>query len=249
MSEKYSFSRKEILLIVLRCALALSLFVVAIVYYKPLSGIDVKQLLSVTESVPLMCGIVLAVYCVKALVFVIPASIVYVAVGAVLPPVIAVAVNLTGIFLEVSVTYFLGRFLGKEAVYRLLSRNEAGKKILNRNLQDKSSVLLSIRAIPAFPIDFISLFYGASGCRYGKYALLSVLGVSWRVILFTVLGDAVFRWIPLDKIIFIVICLIPVGIVYYLVIKFVIEPKKNTNKEKGAPTDEGTEQRREPDEV
>ncbi len=234
MSEKNRFSKKEILLIVLRCAVALALFAAAIVYYEPLSNIDVKRLLSVTDSLPLMCGIILAVYFVKALVFVIPASLVYVAVGAVLPPVLAVAVNLTGIFIEVSVTYLLGRFLGKDAVYRLLSRNEAGKRILNRNLQDKGSVLLSIRAIPAFPIDFISLFYGASGCRYGRYALFSMLGISWRVILFTVLGDAVFRWIPLDKIILAAICLIPVGIVYYLVKKFVIDPKKNEG-EKGAP--------------
>ena len=226
MSETKGFSKKEILLIVLRCAVALALFTVAIVYYEQLAHIDVRKLLSVTDSIPLMCGIVLAVYFVKALVFVIPASLVYVAVGAVLPPAVAVAVNLAGIFIEVSVTYFLGRFLGKEAVYKLLSRKEAGRKILARNMQDKPAVLLSIRAIPAFPIDFISLFYGASGSGYWKYALLSLLGISWRVILFTLLGDAVFRWIPMDKVILIVICLIPVGIVYYLIKKFVIEPGK-----------------------
>ena len=234
MSETKGFSKKEILLIVLRCAVALALFTVAIVYYEQLAHIDVRKLLSVTDSIPLMCGIVLAVYFVKALVFVIPASLVYVAVGAVLPPAVAVAVNLAGIFIEVSVTYFLGRFLGKEAVYKLLSRKEAGRKILARNMQDKPAVLLSIRAIPAFPIDFISLFYGASGSGYWKYALLSLLGISWRVILFTLLGDAVFRWIPMDKVILIAICLIPVGIVYYLIKKFVVEPRK----QKETPPDE-----------
>lgn len=234
MSNGGKLSKKEILLILLRCAVALTLFVIAIVYYDELSTLDVKQLLSVTDSLTLMSAIVLAVYFVKALVFVVPASLVYVAVGAVLPPVLAVEVNLAGIFLEVTVTYFLGRFLGKEAVYRLLSRSAAGQKILAKNIQDKASVLLSIRAIPAFPIDFISLFYGASGCSYGKYALFSVLGIAWRVILFTLLGDAVFRWIPIDKIIFIAICLIPVGVIGYLVKKFVIEPKKEKITEKDA---------------
>ena len=235
MSKREGFSKKEICLIALRCAVALTLFVIAIVYYDELSTVDVKQLLSVTDSMPLMIGIVLAVYFVKALVFVVPASLVYVAVGAVLPPAAAVAVNLAGIFIEVSVTYLLGRFLGKDAVYRLLSRNAAGQKILQKNLQDKASVLLSIRAIPAFPIDFISLFYGASGCGYGKYALLSVLGVAWRVILFTILGDAVFEWIPMDKIILIAICLIPVGVVWYLLKKIVIEPKKQQKTEGTQP--------------
>ena len=231
MSEDKQVGKKEILLIALRCAVALALFTVAIVYYDQLSHIDVRGLLSVTESVPLMCGIVLAVYFVKALVFVIPASLVYVAVGAVLPPAVAVAVNLAGIFIEVTVTYFLGRFLGKDAVYRLLSRKETGRKLLAKNLQDKPAVLLSIRAIPAFPIDFVSLFYGASGSAYFRYVLLSLAGISWRVILFTLLGDAVFRWIPMDKVILIVICLIPVGVVSYLIKTLVIEPKKK----KGAP--------------
>ncbi len=238
MSKQGGLSRRDLFLILLRCAVALTLFVVAIVYYDELAHIDVKKLLSVTESVALMSGIVLAVYFVKALVFVVPASLVYVAVGAVMPPAAAVAVNLAGIFLEVTVTYFLGRFLGKEAVYRLLSRSAAGRKILNKKIQDKAAVLLSIRAIPAFPIDFISLFYGASGCGYFKYALLSFVGISWRVVLFTLLGDAVFRWIPIDKIILIAICAIPVGVAYYLIKKFVVEPRRNQSATEVPPSGE-----------
>lgn len=231
--------KKEILLIVLRCALALTLFLIAVLNYDKLSNLDVRQLVSFTENVPLICAVVLAVYIVKSLVFVVPASLVYVAVGAILPPALAVGVNLLGIFLEVSVTYFLGRFLGKDAVYRLLSKKEIGRKILEKNLGDKAGVLLAIRAVPAFPIDFISLFYGASGCRYLRYALLSLAGISWRVILFTILGDAVFRWIPMDKIILIAICCIPLGVGYYLLKKFVLEPKKKAREAAG--TENGRE--------
>ena len=155
-----------------------------------------------------------------------PASVVYVAVGAIMDPAIAVAVNLLGIFIEVSVTYFLGRFLGKDAVHAMLSKKEIGRKLLAKDIQSKTSVLVAIRAVPAFPIDFVSLFYGASGCRYLKYALLSTAGIAWRVILFTLLGDAIFSWIPMDTIILIVICLIPVGVIYYLIKKFILEPKK-----------------------
>lgn len=218
--------KKDIFLIILRCVVALTLFAVAIIYYDELSTLDVTQISEITDKLSLTIIIILAVYLVKALVFVVPASIVYVAVGAMMNPVLAVAVNLLGIFIEVSVTYLLGRFLGKDAVYRLLSKKETGKKILEKNIQGKASVLLSIRAIPAFPIDFISLFYGASGCSYLKYAVLSVVGISWRVVLFTVLGSAIFDWIPLDKIILIAICCIPIGVIYYLIKKFVLEPKK-----------------------
>ncbi len=218
--------KKDIFLIIFRCVIALTLFAVAIIYYDELSNLDVRALADVTDNLPVLIILILAVYVIKSLVFVVPASVVYVAVGAIMDPVLAVFVNLTGIFIEVSITYFLGRFLGKDAVYKLLSKKETGRKLLAKDIQSKASVLVSIRAIPAFPIDFVSLFYGASGCKYLKYAVLSVAGISWRVILFTLLGDAIFSWIPIDKIILIAICCIPVGVVYYLVKKFKLEPRK-----------------------
>lgn len=222
-------NKRDIFFIILRCVVALVLFAIAIIYYDELSNIDVADIVSFTDNEIVIIAVVLCIYIVKSLVFVVPASLVYVAVGAILDPFVAVIVNLVGIFIEVSVTFFLGRFLGKEAVYKLLSKKEVGRKILCKDIQSNVGVLLSIRAIPAFPIDFVSLFYGASGCRYFKYALLSLVGVSWRVILFTVLGDAVFRWIPINEIIFIVICLIPVGVVYYLFKKFRKVPVNNQN--------------------
>ena len=218
--------KKDVLLTLLKAAIALALFAVAVIKYDTLSNLDVTKLVSGTDSIPLIIGIVLGVYVVKALVFVLPASVVYVAVGTILPPVIAVAVNLTGIFVEVTVTYILGRFLGRDAVERLLSKSEKGKKLLEKAPENKTAVILAIRAIPAFPIDFISLFYGASGVAYPRYAALSVAGISWRVILFTLLGDAVFAWIPMDKIILLVIICIPVGVVIYLLKKFVFDPRK-----------------------
>ena len=228
-------TKKDIALTIVRSVLALGLFLIAVLNYKRLSQLDVAALLSFTENVALICVCVLAIYFVKALVFVIPASVVYVAVGAILPTPLAVAVNLLGILIEVSATYALGRFLGRDAVYKLLSKKEIGRKLLEKQPGDKASVLLAIRAVPAFPIDFVSLLYGASGARYPRYALFSVLGVSWRVVLFTIIGDAVFKWIPMDKIVLIAVCLIPVGVAWALIKKFVIAPRKAKKAASGEP--------------
>lgn len=229
---KLKRSKKELFGIFIRCFVAMALFVIAIVNYDKLSTIDVAAITSGTDNTVLKAVIVLLVYFIKAFTFVIPASLVYVAVGGIFPHWIAVILNLAGIFIEISATYFLGRFLGKEAVERIIAKSKKGKKLIDKNLQDKGSVMLAIRAIPAFPIDFVSLFYGASGCGYFKYAILSVLGVSWRVVAFTILGSAVFDWIPLDKIVLAVICCIPIGVVIYLIKKFVVEPRKIKKEEK-----------------
>ena len=223
--------KKDIVTTLLKAAVALTLFVLAIVNYDTLSQLDVKTLVSFTRETGIIIAVVLCVYVVKALLFVVPASLIYVAVGAILPTWLAVAVNLIGIFLEVTVTYALGRFLGKDAVYRLLSKNEKGKKLLEKAPGNKAGVILTVRALPVFPIDLLSLFYGASGCAYPKYAGLSVLGIAPRVILFTIIGDQAFAWIPTDKIILAVIICIPIGVAAYLVKKFVLDPKKAAKQE------------------
>lgn len=218
---------KETLKIILRGVVALILFAVAIWKYDELSSIDLESIIASIDNRRLVWVVVLGVYLVKALVFVIPASVIYVAVGAALPTAQAVLINVLGITLEVTVTYFLGRFLGADYVERLLSKKEAGRKLLNMDLQNKKSLMFTVRFLPAFPIDFVSLFFGASHSNFLVYFAFSVLGIAPRVILFTILGDGIFAWIPMDKIVLIVICAIPIGVIAYFIKKFVIEKKKS----------------------
>lgn len=217
---------KETLKIILRGVVALILFAAAIWKYDELSAIDLEAIIASIDSRWLVWLAVLGVYFVKALVFVIPASVIYVAVGAALPTAQAVIINVLGIALEVTVTYFLGRFLGADYVERLLSKKETGRKLLNMDLQNKKSLMFTVRFLPAFPIDFVSLFFGASHSNFLFYFTFSVLGIAPRVILFTILGDGIFAWIPMDKIVLAVICAIPIGVAAYFVKKFVIEKKK-----------------------
>ena len=218
---------KDIILPIIKSAIAMTLFVIAIVNYDTLSTLDISGLDKKITNVTALCFVILGVYVLKSVLFVVPASLVYVAVGVMLPHWQAVLLNLLGIAIEVSVTYLLGWFIGSDAVYKLLSRHEKGRKLLEKDIQNKPGVIIGIRAVPAFPIDFVSLFFGASKCNFPKYLLFSVLGISWRVILFTILGSEVFDWIPMDKIVLVVICLIPIGVAVYLFKKFF---RKKTEK-------------------
>ena len=218
--------KKETIGIILRALVAMILFVVAIVNYDKLSGLDVEALLSQFDKTGVIVAVVLALYFIKGLIFVLPASVIYVAVGVILDTWLAVGVNVLGIVIEILAAYFLGRFLGKDYVHRLLSKKEAGKKILATNFQDKKWLIFVTRLLPIFPIDFLSLFFGATKSNGIMHFILSVAGLAPRVILFTIIGDNLFKWIPMDKLIFIIICCIPVGVVIYLVKKLVLDKKK-----------------------
>ncbi|MBR2078715.1 MAG: TVP38/TMEM64 family protein, partial [Clostridia bacterium] len=150
-----------------------------------------------------------------------PASLIYISIGMAFSPVTACLISLVGIIIEVTATYFLGRFLGGDYVEKLLRKSKGGQKILDMKLNDNFPALLGIRALPVFPIDFVSLFWGASKCKFPRYFLASVIGIMPRVVLFTILGDGIYDYIPIHLIIKIVIFAIPVASAVYLIRHFI----------------------------
>lgn len=207
---------KETLLALLRAAVAMTIFVLGVVNYEKLKNIDVRALVEASTGMIAAIGTIFGIYIVKSVLFIIPASLIYISVGMAFAPLEAILINFIGIVIEVSVTYVLGLFLGGDYVNKLLSKSKGGQKILDLEISNRFSVLLGIRALPVFPIDFVSLFWGAAKCPFVKYFLASVIGIMPRVILFTILGDGIYDYIPIHLIIKIVICAIPVGVVIYL---------------------------------
>ncbi len=212
---------KATLLAFLRAGVAMAIFVVAVIEYDELKNIDVRAIVEQSVSTAVAVLTIWGVYLVKSVLFIIPASLIYISIGMAFPTPTACLISLVGIILEITVTYFLGMFLGGDYVNRLLAKSKGGRKILEKKLNDNFPALLGIRALPVFPIDFVSLFWGASKCRFPRYFIASVVGIMPRVILFTILGDGIYDYIPIHLIIKIVIFCIPVGAAAYLIRHFI----------------------------
>ena len=219
---------KETLKVLLRVAVAMIIFVVAVINYEKLKNIDIRQIVDASSNMIIAIGTIWGVYLVKSVLFILPASLIYISIGMAFDTPVACLISLVGIILEVTVTYYLGLFLGGDYVNKLLSKTKPGKKILDMKLNENFPTLLSIRALPVFPIDFVSLFWGASKCRFPRYFIASVVGIMPRVVLFTILGDGIYDYIPIHLIIKIIIFAIPVGAIIYLIRHFV---KTSRNKE------------------
>lgn len=211
---------KQNLLAVFKAAVAMLIFAAAVINYDKLKNIDVRTIVDASSSFAAAICAILGIYLVKSVLFVIPASLIYIAVGMAFTPWQAILINFAGIVIEVTVTYFLGLFLGGDYVNNLLSKSKGGKKILEMQFNNRFLVLLGIRFLPVFPIDFVSLFWGASKCNFFKYFAASILGIMPRVILFTVLGDGIYDYIPIHLIVKGIIIAIPVAVVVFLVRHF-----------------------------
>lgn len=212
---------KKTVLALLRAAVAMVIFVLAVINYEKLKNIDVRALVEASAGIVSAVATILGIYFIKSVLFIIPASLIYISVGMAFTPFEAILINLIGIIIEISVTYLLGIFLGGDYVNKLLAKSKGGKKILEAKINSRLSVLLPVRALPVFPIDFVSLFLGASRCPFIKYFFASVIGIMPRVILFTILGDGIYDYIPIHLIIKLVIFAIPIGVLIYLVRHFI----------------------------
>lgn len=222
---------KATLLALLRAAVAMTIFVIAVINYEKLKNIDVRAIVEASSSLIFAVLTIWGVYLVKSVLFIIPASLIYISIGMAFPTVNACLISLVGIILEVTVTYFLGLFLGGDYVNKLLARSKGGQKILDTKINDNFPAFLVIRALPVFPIDFVSLFWGASKAKFPRYFFASVIGIMPRVILFTILGDGIYDYIPIHLIIKIVIFAIPIGVAVYLVRHFVKMKKSDSFSE------------------
>jgi len=184
---------------VLRAAVVASLLAAVALNWsrlRALSGADIAALTQGAGSLALAVAAVLGLYCAKALLFVIPAMLLYVSVGAVFPLWQALAVNLAGIALELMLTYGLGVFLGGEYVQKLLSGNKGGRKLLEMQDRRGFALLFTVRLLPVFPIDFAGLCFGSTRVPFWKHLLASLLGLFPRVALFTIFGEAARRFFP-----------------------------------------------------
>ena len=219
--------KRETVKNIIKIAVAAAIFVTAIVNYDFLSNLDIRTLIAGASSIFIAELIILGVYAVKAVMMVVPASLIYISVGMAFDPKRAVIVNLLGIALEVTVTYFLGKFLGKDAVEKKIRNTKAGDKFFTMLDKNRNAAIFLMRFIPAFPIDFSSLFMGAFDFKFFPYLILSVLGIAPRVIAFTVIGEGIYELIPMKYIVLAVICAIPVVTAVLLIKKFVVKKKKS----------------------
>lgn len=228
--------KKEILKAALKIAVALAVFIAVLCNYDTLTHLDMRTLAAAAPSLLAAVLTVLGVYVLKGLVFVIPASLFYVSVGMAFEPLTAVAVNLAGILLEVSVSYVFGRFLGGAYITKLLQSKKGGQRILEiQNKRSGAASVFVMRLLPVFPIDFVSLFLGGSKYPFVKYLLLSVAGIAPRVILFTLLGDTIYDYIPMRLIITLIVIAVPVAAIAVLI--RMLYRRKKTAKGENADND------------
>lgn len=220
----------------LAARIIVSVLIIALIIWKydDFKNIDVRALVEASSGAAAAVGAILGIYLLKSLVFVVPASLIYIAVGLAFPTHWAILINAAGILIEISATYLFGVIMGGPYVVNKLKKIKYGDKILELHGKNRLSAIFAIRALPVFPIDIVSLFLGAVRMRFLPYALLSLSGILPRVILFTILGDGLYDYVPMQKLAAIAAFLLPVALVIW-VVRYAMKSKKKEDEYGKAP--------------
>ncbi len=137
----------------------------------------------------------LLLFAIKALVVLIPASFTCLVTALIFPFPVAVLINMGGYAIMFLIKYFWGKHVGEGNISKLVKHSKTLWKYVqdeeNGNGNGNPLVLFILRLVPTVPLNPISSMYGKMGYDLWKYMLLSLLGISLRVVSVTSLGSNV----------------------------------------------------------
>lgn len=168
----------------------LTIALIAVVVGSLFGRVTVNDILRYTPQNHVLAAFaVIGIYGIKSLSVFFPLLVLYVSVGMLFPPLMAIVVNLCGLFVCVSVPYWMGRFAGREWVEKLLAKYPKASQINRIRFQNEWFFSYILRVINLLPGDIVSLFLGAVDTNYKKYMAGSIAGLFPTMAAATFMGD------------------------------------------------------------
>ena len=158
-----------------------------------LRWISVENIVASTPaSIPLAVLSFMIIFSVKAVVMLIPITMLYISVGIVFPLGWAYTIAYVGVILALSIGYFNGKRLGQDKVESLIGRYPKVENFMEKNRENLTYLCFFSRLIP-FPFDVFSMFSGATKVPFVRYLVLSLFGLTPKLILFVFTGMTIAR--------------------------------------------------------
>ena len=137
-------------------------------------------------------GAMMLLFAVKSVFPIYATSTVCFLTGIVLPMYFAIPVNIVGFIVILTIRYFWGRRFGAGNAWKMISKTDIIRRLIEQDGKVNSLVLVALRLIPCMPINGISGIYGSLDFGYGRFILFSVIGFLPKLISFTIVGRNVY---------------------------------------------------------
>lgn len=133
-------------------------------------------------------AVILGFFVTKTFIPIIPFSVLFIGSGLVFSSPVAVAVNLLGFAVLVSIKFYWGRRFGGGGAHKLLLRSQSLTQFMDFHGKGNKWMLVILRFIPFIPVGTVSRAYGATDMNYIPFVSLSVLGFLPRLVAWSAVG-------------------------------------------------------------
>lgn len=143
------------------------------------------------ENLLLAAGFMLMLYAFKSLSVFFPLMILKLAVGFLFPPLTAIVVNVLGMFVSLTVSYWVGRASGTKLTEKLCRKYPKLQEVIIKKAEKQTLSAFFLRVIYILPLDVVSMYLGTTKMPFLKYLGASLLGVLPSTIAATLLGASI----------------------------------------------------------
>lgn len=172
-----------------KCLLALVWLAIIAICLLHKDEFTLEGILNYTPRQPALAVLLLwALFAVKSLSIFLYSGLLYAAGGILFPLPVAIAVNVAGTAVMVSLPYWLGKKLGSQAVQYILRRWPKSAMLHDLRSGSDFFFVLIVRLLGVLSADVVSAYMGAVGVKYRDYLPACLLGFLPTCVLFPVMG-------------------------------------------------------------
>lgn len=154
--------------------------------------LTIESIVNYSPADPLLAVLVLlCLFAVKSITLFVYCGILYAASGVLFDFPFSVLVNQAGTFLMMSIPYYIGKRAGIKALTAMVQKNSKLRLLQTSISSNEFFLSFLVRILGLLPSDLVGMFMGASGLRYSRYLLGSMLGMLPTTITFAVMGMSV----------------------------------------------------------
>lgn len=172
--------------------LPLALCLAMVVFCLIRGGFSVEDILSYApQNIWFAAGFLLLLYLAKSLSVAFPIIVLQVAAGHLFAPTAALALNILGLAIDLTVPFWIGRFSGSGLTTRLLARYPRLDGLLESQEGHYLFLAFFLRVIYLLPGDIVSMYFGSVRGPYFTCLLGGLLGGLPSLLAATLLGASV----------------------------------------------------------
>ena len=143
------------------------------------------------ENPALAAAFLVLLYALKSLSVVFPLLVLYLAGGLLFPAPVALAVNILGTVVCLSLPYWVGRWSTGSMTELLAEKYPKVRTLLNLQQQNDFFFAFLVRVVGFLPCDVVSLYLGSAALPFGSYLMGGMLGMLPGILTTTLMGGSI----------------------------------------------------------